>query len=50
VNFNAASQPYYVLLSPNLEILNDAVQYVDVETYEEWLKSGLENHQLSMNK
>jgi thiol:disulfide interchange protein DsbD len=50
VNFNAASQPYYVLLSPNLEILNDAVQYVDVETYEAWLKSGLEKHQLSMNK
>ncbi|RIV33013.1 DUF255 domain-containing protein [Flagellimonas lutimaris] len=50
VNFNAASQPYYVLLSPNLEILNEAVQYVDVETYETWLKSGLEKHQLSMNK
>ncbi len=50
VNFNAVSQPYYVLLSPNLEILNDAVQYVDVETYEVWLKSGLEKHQLSMNK
>ncbi|MFD2098466.1 protein-disulfide reductase DsbD family protein [Flagellimonas iocasae] len=50
VNFNAASQPYYVLLSPNLEILNDAVQYVDVETYENWLKSGLETYQLSMNK
>ncbi|MFT0715497.1 protein-disulfide reductase DsbD family protein [Flagellimonas lutimaris] len=50
VNFNAASQPYYVLLSPNLEILNEAVQYVDTETYEEWLKSGLEKHHLSMNK
>ncbi len=50
VNFNAASQPYYVLLSPNLEILNDAVQYVDVETYKAWLTSGLEKHQLSMNK
>nr|WP_288935519.1 thioredoxin family protein [uncultured Allomuricauda sp.] len=50
VNFNAASQPYYVLLSPNLEILNEAVQYVDIETYETWLKSGLEKHQLSMNK
>ncbi|MHA7832529.1 MAG: protein-disulfide reductase DsbD family protein [Flagellimonas sp.] len=50
INFNAASQPYYVLLSPNLEILNEAVQYVDVETYEEWLKSGLEKHYLSMNK
>jgi len=50
INFNAASQPYYVLLSPNLEILNEAVQYVDVETYEEWLKSGLEKHYLTMNK
>ncbi|WP_298790055.1 thioredoxin family protein [uncultured Allomuricauda sp.] len=48
INFNAASQPYYVLLSPNLEILNDAVQYVDIETYERWLISGLEKYQLSM--
>ncbi len=50
INFNAASQPYYVLLSPNLEILNDAVQYVDTEVYEAWLKSGLEKYHLSMNK
>ncbi|AWX46277.1 Protein-disulfide reductase [Flagellimonas maritima] len=50
INFNAASQPYYVLLSPNLEILNDAVQYVDAEEYERWLKSGLEKYHLSMNK
>ena len=50
INFNAASQPYYVLMSPELEILNEAVQYVDVDTYEDWLKSGLEKHQLSMNK
>ena len=50
INFNAASQPYYVLLSPDLEILNDAVQYVDVETYRQWLQTGLEKHQLSMNK
>ncbi|WP_108425717.1 protein-disulfide reductase DsbD family protein [Flagellimonas amoyensis] len=50
INFNAASQPYYVLLSPNMEILNDAVQYVDVETYGEWLRSGLEKHHLSMDK
>ncbi len=50
INFNAASQPYYLLLSPNLEILNDAVQYVDTEVYEAWLKSGLEKYHLSMNK
>ncbi|MGW9686434.1 cytochrome c biogenesis protein CcdA [Flagellimonas sp. 2504JD1-5] len=50
INFNAASQPYYVLLSPNLEILNDAVQYVDIDVYEKWLKSGLEKYHLSMNQ
>ncbi|WP_422860083.1 cytochrome c biogenesis protein CcdA [Flagellimonas sp. S174] len=50
INFNAASQPYYVLLSPNLEVLNEAVQYVDTETYEKWLKSGLVNYELSMNQ
>ena len=49
VNFNAASQPYYVLLSPELEILAPAVQYVDVETYQAWLRSGLQKYQLSMN-
>lgn len=48
VNFNAASQPYYVLLSPDLEVLAPAVQYVDVETYEAWLRSGLDRYQLSM--
>ena len=48
INFNAASQPYYVLLSPDLEVLNEAVQYVDVETYQQWLTSGLDQHQLSM--
>lgn len=50
INFNAASQPYYVLLSPNLEILNEAVQYVDVQTYEQWLKSGLQKYELSMRE
>ena len=48
INFNSASQPYYVLLSPELEILGEAVQYVDIDTYQEWLKSGLESYNLSM--
>jgi thiol:disulfide interchange protein DsbD len=43
LNFNAASQPYYVLMSPDLEILNSAVQYTDRETYKEWLQKGLRN-------
>lgn len=42
LNFNAASQPYYVLLSPNLEILNSAVQYTDRDTYFNWLTTGLQ--------
>ena len=41
LNFNSASQPYYVLMSPDLEILNNAIQQVDADTYREWLKSGL---------
>lgn len=44
LNFKAASQPYYVLLSPDLEVLAAPVQYVDVTTYEEWLRSGLERY------
>ncbi|MCM4166449.1 Thiol:disulfide interchange protein DsbD [Arenibacter antarcticus] len=43
LNFNAASQPYYVLLSPDLEVLNPAVQYTDRDTYKEWLKTGVSN-------
>ncbi len=42
INFNAASQPYYVLLSPNLEVLNSAVQYTDRDEYRNWLLQGLQ--------
>lgn len=41
INFNAASQPYYVLLSPDLEVLNNAVQYTDRDEYRNWLLQGL---------
>ena len=41
VNFSSASQPYYVLLSPDAKLLSTPVQYVDVETYKEWLKKGV---------
>ncbi|MDP5231617.1 MAG: thioredoxin family protein [Cellulophaga sp.] len=43
LNFNAASQPYYVLLSPDLKVLNTEIQYSDAETYKAWLIKGLEN-------
>ncbi len=43
LNFNAASQPYYVLLSAELDVLGPAVQYTDRDSYKKWLLSGLEN-------
>ena len=41
VNFQTSSQPYYVLMSPDLEILNSAIQYTDVSSYQNWLEKGL---------
>ena len=43
INFNAVSQPFYVLLSPDLEVLNTSIQNSDVETYRKWLLEGLRN-------
>ena len=41
LNFGAVSQPYYVLLSPELEILAPPVQNTDVSNYRNWLEEGL---------
>ena len=49
INFNAASQPYYVLMSPDLEILNSSIQYTDIATYEQWLKTGIQNFKVEAN-
>ena len=43
LNFNAASQPYYVLLSPDLEVLNHAIQSADADVYKNWLLKGLDS-------
>ena len=44
VNFQNNSQPYYVLLSSNLEYLNSENAYQpDSEVYYNWLKKGLDN-------
>ena len=43
VNFKTAAQPFYVLLSPDLELLNHPEEYEDKEIYLEWLKEGLVN-------
>ena len=44
INFKSASQPYYVFLSPDLEIFNRVEQYTDIDTYYKWLKEGLKNY------
>jgi len=50
INFKTASQPYYVLMSPDLEILHIAQQYTDRDTYYNWLKEGLEKFKKSSKK
>lgn len=45
LNFGAVSQPYYVLLSADLEILAPPVQNTDAETYSIWLHTGLDQLQ-----
>lgn len=41
INFKSASQPYYVLISPDLRILNKPIQYTSKDNYLSWLKEGL---------
>lgn len=44
LNFEDNSQPYYVLLNQNMELLNHPNAYEpDEELYFEWLQKGLEN-------
>ena len=42
INFQTASQPYYVTMNANLEILNEAKQYVNIDEYYKWLTESLE--------
>lgn len=42
LNFNTASQPYYVTIDTNLKILNEAKQYANTDEYYNWLKTSLE--------
>ncbi len=41
VNFKTASQPYYILLSPDYELLQPPQQYTNAATYYQWLQKGL---------
>lgn len=42
VNFETASQPYYVLMTPDLEVLSVPQQYVSTEVYKNWLSESLQ--------
>ena len=44
VNFKNASQPYYVLLNADLEILSAPIQYSDRDSYFAWLQHGLKKN------
>ena len=44
LNFQNNSQPYYVLLNHDMELLNTTTAYTpDADVYFEWLEEGLEN-------
>ena len=42
INFATASQPFYVQLSPDMELLNHPEKYTDKRSYLKWLQEGLE--------
>ncbi|MGC6480458.1 MAG: cytochrome c biogenesis protein CcdA [Flavobacteriaceae bacterium] len=41
LNFQTASQPYYVLMAADGTLLNSPIQYTDTQTYLKWLEDGL---------
>jgi thiol:disulfide interchange protein DsbD len=43
INFNTASQPFYVQITPEGTLLNKPIQYTDTKTFRNWLQTGLEN-------
>lgn len=50
LNFNNNSQPYYVLISPNMEMLQKSVGYTpNAQEYEAWLQQGIENFKKKSN-
>ena len=42
INFNTASQPFYIQMTLDGELLNTPIQYTDKVTFENWLKQGFE--------
>ena len=42
INFNTASQPFYLQMTSESKLLNSPIQYTDKATFETWLRQGLE--------
>jgi thiol:disulfide interchange protein DsbD len=42
INFNTASQPFYIQMTADGKLLNTPIQYTDKATFENWLTQGLE--------
>lgn len=43
LNFGYLSQPFYVLISPEYQILTSPIQYTDSESYFRWLNEAIRN-------
>ncbi|MDA0985695.1 MAG: thioredoxin family protein [Bacteroidetes bacterium] len=50
INFNTASQPFYVQMTAEGQILNTPIQYTDKATFEKWLNQGLDRIPEQTNK
>ncbi|MGA0430362.1 MAG: cytochrome c biogenesis protein CcdA [Flavobacteriaceae bacterium] len=40
-NFKTASQPYYILMTPDGQLLGPSIQYSSVSDFSDWLENGL---------
>ena len=48
LNFKTASQPFYVLMTFDGEMLNEPIQYVEKTVFKNWLNKGLKNYNESI--
>ena len=44
INFNTASQPFYVQITSDGTLLNSPIQYTGSKDFKNWLKTGLYNY------
>jgi hypothetical protein len=40
LNFESASQPFYVQMTAQGALLNAPIQYTDTQTFKQWLQQG----------